>query len=51
MLVVDGNGIPIGFHLDSASSAEVKLADQTLATVRVKSRKGTNQNPPAPVGG
>jgi transposase len=40
MLVTDGNGIPIGFHLDSASPAEVKLADQTLKTVRVKSRAG-----------
>lgn len=40
MLVADGNGIPIGFHLDSASPAEVKLAEMTLQTVRVKSRKG-----------
>lgn len=40
MLVVDGNGLPIGFHVDSASPAEVKLADQTLQSVRVKSRKG-----------
>ena len=40
MLVVDGNGIPIGFHLDSAAPAEVKLAEQTLKSVRVKSYKG-----------
>ena len=26
MLVVDGNGLPLGFHLDSAKVAEVKLA-------------------------
>ncbi len=38
MLVVDGNGVPIGFHLDSANPAEVKLAEQTLHSVRVKSR-------------
>ena len=40
MLVVDGNGIPIGFHLDSAAPAEVKLADRTLQTVCVRSRRG-----------
>ena len=40
MLVADGNGIPIGFHLDSASPAEVKLAASTLQTVRVRSRNG-----------
>ena len=46
MLVTDGNGIPIGFHLDSAAPAEVKLADQTLETVRVKSRKGQSKTRP-----
>lgn len=40
MLVADGNGIPIGFRLDSASPAEVKLATPTLQTVRVRSRNG-----------
>lgn len=40
MLVADGNGLALGFHLDSASPAEVKLAEQTLQPVRVKSRKG-----------
>jgi len=40
MLVADGNGIPIGFHLDSASPAEVKLAASTLQTVRVRTRNG-----------
>ena len=40
MLVADGNGLPIGFHLESASPAEVKLAEQTLQTVRVRSREG-----------
>jgi transposase len=35
MLVVDGNGLPLGFHLDSANKAEVKLAEQTLDTIRV----------------
>jgi hypothetical protein len=40
MLVTDGNGLPIGFHLDSASPAEVKLTELTLQSVRVQSRKG-----------
>src|SRR5258707_8250969 len=31
MLVVDGNGLPLGCHLDSASCAEVRIAEQTLA--------------------
>jgi transposase len=35
MLVVDGNGLPLGFHLDGASRAEVRLAEQTLDTIRV----------------
>ena len=35
MLVVDGSGIPIGFHLDSAGKAEVRLAEQTLRSIRV----------------
>jgi transposase len=39
MVVVDGQGIPIGGTLASASPAEVKLAEQTLETVKVP-RKG-----------
>ena len=35
MVVVDGAGVPLGNHLDSASPAEVKLAEKTLATIRV----------------
>ena len=33
MVVVDGQGIPLGNHLDSASPAEVKLVERTLAQV------------------
>ena len=40
MLITDGNGLPVGFHLESASPAEVRLADQTLQSVRVQSRTG-----------
>ena len=35
MVIADGRGIPLGIHIDSASPSEVKLVDQTLATVRV----------------
>jgi transposase len=35
MLVADGNGLPIGFHLASASPHEVKLAVPALETMRV----------------
>lgn len=35
MVVVDGQGLPLGNYLDSASPAEVTLAEKTLATIRV----------------
>lgn len=35
MVVVDGQGVPLGNHLDRASPAEVTLVNQTLAQVRV----------------
>jgi transposase len=35
MVVVDGLGLPLGNYLHSASPAEVKLAETTLATIRV----------------
>jgi len=35
MLVTDGQGIPLGLHLASAQQSEVRLAQATLATVRV----------------
>jgi hypothetical protein len=34
-VVVDGNDLLLGFHLDSANSAEVRLAEQTLDTIAV----------------
>jgi transposase len=39
MVVVDGQGIPLGSTLASASPAEVKLAEQTLNAINVP-RKG-----------
>jgi transposase len=35
VLVGDGQGTPIGFHLDGANKAEVRLAEQTLRSIRV----------------
>jgi transposase len=35
MVVVDGRGLPLGNYLHSASPAEVKLAETTLATIQV----------------
>jgi len=35
MVVVDGRGLPLGEYLHSASPAEVRLAETTLATIRV----------------
>src|SRR5262245_44484864 len=36
MVLVDGQGTPLGAHLDSASPAEVKLLAQTLDAVQVE---------------
>ena len=46
MLVIDGNGLPLGFHLASATIAEVKLAEQTLDTIRVSRPRGRPQRRP-----
>jgi transposase len=35
MLVTDGDGLPIGFRLESANHHEIKLAASTLQSVRV----------------
>jgi transposase len=47
MLVVDSHGLPLGFHLDSANWAEVRLAEQTLATIRVRRSRGRPKQRPA----
>src|SRR5215469_17832224 len=46
MLVVDGNGLPLGFHLDSASRAKVRLAQQTLDTIKVARSLGRPKQRP-----
>src|SRR2546428_2863264 len=38
MVVVDGQGLPLGKHLCSASPHEARLAETTLATIRVSRR-------------
>jgi transposase len=46
MLVVDGYGLPLGYHLDSASCAEITLAEQTLDTIRVRHGRGRPKQRP-----
>ncbi len=46
MLVVDGTGLPLGFHLDSANKAEVRLAEQTLDTIWVSRPRGRPRRRP-----
>jgi transposase len=50
MVVVDGAGVPLGKHLDSASPAEVKLAEKTLAAIRVPTRGRPRQKPERMIG-
>jgi transposase len=47
MLVVDANGVPQGFHLDSAARAEVRLAEPTLDTISVRQPRGRPKQRPA----
>jgi transposase len=46
MLVVDGNGLPLGLHLDSAGRAEVRLAEQALDTISVARPRGRPRQRP-----
>jgi transposase len=47
MLVVDGHGVPLGYHLASANLAEVRLAEHTLASIRVARSRGRPKQRPA----
>jgi transposase len=38
MVVVDGEGVPIGAHLDSASPSEIKLLEPTIEKIAVPRR-------------
>jgi transposase len=46
MVLVDGQGLPLGVRLESASPSEVTLAEATLDEVRVPRRKGRPQQKP-----
>jgi transposase len=46
MLVVDRHGTPLGCHRASARCAEVRLAEPTLATVRMPRRRGRPKQRP-----
>jgi len=49
MLVADGRGIPLGTLVESAQKAEVKLADSTLAKVKVRRARGRPRSRPKEV--
>jgi Transposase DDE domain len=46
MLVVDGNGLPVGFHLDAADRAAGRLAEQTLNSISVARLRGRPRQRP-----
>ena len=46
MVLVDGQGLPLGVRLESASPSEVTLAEATLSEVRVPRRKGRPRQKP-----
>lgn len=46
MVLVDGEGLPLGVRLESASPSEVTLAETTLAQVRVPRPKGRPRQKP-----
>jgi len=46
MLVTDGQGVPIGASVHSAQPAEIRLAEETLATVWVPRRRGRPRTRP-----
>jgi transposase len=46
MVVSDGNSVPIGLYLAEANHHEIKLAEATLQTVRVKQPRGRPRTRP-----
>jgi transposase len=46
MVLADGEGVPLGVRLESASPSEVTLAEATLAEVRVPRPKGRPRQKP-----
>ena len=46
MVLVDGQGLPMGVRLESASPSEVNLAEATVAEVRVPRPRGRPRQKP-----
>jgi transposase len=46
MVAVDGNGIPIGVKIESATPAEIRLLESTLNTIRVPRKRGRPRSKP-----
>lgn len=46
MVVVDGNGLPIGLQVDSAQPHEITLAEPTLQTISVPRKRGRPRTRP-----
>jgi transposase len=46
MAVVDGTGLPIGLHVDSAQPHEITLAEPTLQTISVPRQRGRPRTRP-----
>jgi len=44
--VTEGNGLPLGLHLDRVNTAEVKLAEQTWDTSGVSRPRGRQKHRP-----
>ncbi len=49
MAVVDAQGLPLGLLVASAQEAEVRLAEPTLATIRVPRRRGRPKTRPVSI--
>ncbi|MGQ9550467.1 MAG: transposase [Roseiflexus sp.] len=50
MVVVDGAGVPIGLHVDSAQPHERTLAEPTMRTIRVPRTRGRPKTRPNELG-
>ena len=46
MLATDANGLPLGMLTTSAGVGEVRMAEATLATIRVPLKKGKPKSGP-----
>jgi transposase len=49
MAVVDGEGLPLGLYIDQAQAHEIRLAERTVATIRVPQLQGHGRPRTRPV--